>query len=250
MDLLVTGLNWHGVLIYLDDLLVFGKNFDEHYDRLKEVLTRLQKANIKLSPKKCHILQREVTYLGHFITNREVKPDPEKTKLIDTYPVPKTIKDVRSFVSLASYYRKFVKNFAQITKPLTQLLEKGKEFSWSMDCQHAFDTISEKLGRETRLQLPDFTKPFRLACDASGVAIGAVLSQLDNDGQEKPIAFASKVLSKAERRRTVTERELYALYHFVIYFKQFLYGQPFRAYFGSSTIDLATDSEKSKPKID
>jgi dUTPase len=227
MDLLMTGLNWHGVLVYLDDLLVFGRNFEEHHSRLREVLTRLQHANIKLSPKKCHILQKEVTYLGHVISNGEVKPDPEKTKLIDTYPVPKSIKDVRSFVSLASYYRRFVKNFAQVTKPLTQMLEKGKEFHWSMDCQHAFDVVKEKLGKETKLQLPDFSKPFRLACDASGVAIGAVLSQLDEDGKEKPIAFASKVLSKTERRWTVTERELYALYHFVLHFKGFLYGQPF-----------------------
>jgi hypothetical protein len=84
MDLLMTGLNWHGVLIYLDDLLVFGKDFDEHYFRLKEVLTRLQRANIKLSPKKCHILKREITYLRHKISNGEVRHDPEKTKLIDT----------------------------------------------------------------------------------------------------------------------------------------------------------------------
>jgi hypothetical protein len=119
MDLLMTGLNWHGVLVYLDDLLVFGRNFEEHHSRLREVLARLQHVNIKLSPKKCQILQREVAYLGHVISNGEVKPDAEKTKLIDTYPVPKSIKVVRSFVSLASYYRRFVKNFAQVTKPLT-----------------------------------------------------------------------------------------------------------------------------------
>jgi hypothetical protein len=227
MDLLMAGLNWHGVLIYLDDVLVFGKDFEEHYSRLREVLSRLRRANIKLSPKKCHILQKEVIYLGHVISNGEVKPDPEKTKLIDAYPVPKTISDVRSFVSLASYYRRFVKNFAHVSKPLTQMLEKGKEFHWDLDCQHAFDTIKGKLSSETRLQLPDFSKPFRLACDASGVAIGAVLSQLDEDGKEKPIAFASKVLSKTERKWTETERELFALDHFVIHFKQYLYGQPF-----------------------
>jgi hypothetical protein len=107
------------------------------------------------------------------------------------------------------------------------MLEKGKEFHWTMECQHAFDVVKEKLGKETRLQLPDFTKPFRLACDASGVAIGAVLSQLDINGTEKPIAFASRVLNKTERKWTVTERELFALYHFVLYFKHFLYGQPF-----------------------
>ena len=124
----MAGLTWHGVLIYIDDLLIYGKNFDQHYSRLCKVLDRLRQANLKLSPKKCHLLKKQVTYLGHLIVDGEVKPDPEKTKLNDGYPVPKSIKEVKSYVSLMSYYRKFIPNFAQIAKPLTSLLEKNAEF--------------------------------------------------------------------------------------------------------------------------
>ena len=126
-DLLMTGLNWHSVLVYLDNLLIFGRDYDEHYKNLREVLERLRGTLLKLSIKKCHLLKSEVTYLGHVIANGEVRPDPAKTKLIDTYPIPTNVKEVKSFVSLVSYYRKFVQNFAQIVKPLTSLLEKKKK---------------------------------------------------------------------------------------------------------------------------
>ena len=170
MDLIMIGLNWKNVLIYLDDILIFGKDFEEHFTNLREVLERLRNARLKLSPKKCHLLKSTVTYLGHVISNGEIRPDPEKTKLIDTYPVPKNTKEVRSFVSLASYYRKFVHNFAQIVKPLTSMLEKDQSFHWTIECQHAFDTLRANLGTTTKLTLPDFSRPFRVSCDASGVA--------------------------------------------------------------------------------
>ena len=222
----MAGLTWHGVLIYIDDLLIYGKNFDQHYSRLREVLDRLRKANLKLSPKKCHIMKKQVTYLGHLIVDGEVKPDPDKTKLIDTYPVPKSIKDVKSYVSLMSYYRKFIPKFAQIAKPLTSLLEKNAEFCWTLECQRAFDYLKTSLSKETNLYLPDFDLPFRLACDASGVAIGAVLSQVVN-GKERPISFFSKVLSKQQRNWTVTERELYALLMGCQHYRQYLLGKQF-----------------------
>jgi hypothetical protein len=155
-------------------------------------------------------------------------PDPAKTELIDNYPVPKTVKDARSFVSLASYYRKFVKGFAQIAKPLTNLLEKNAIFHWSEECQQAFNTLKTKLSRQTQLTLPDFSNVFRLACDASGIAVGAVLSQLDDNGIEHPVAFASKVLSKTERNWSCTEREAYAIVWGVDHFRSFLLGRPFQ----------------------
>ena len=227
MDLIMTGLNWKNVLIYLDDILIFGKDFDEHYDNLREVLDRLRNAKLKLSPKKCHLLKSTVTYLGHVINNGEIRPDPEKTKLIDTYPAPKNIKEVRSFVSLASYYRKFVRNFAQIAKPLTCLLEKSKEFHWTLECQQAFENLRSSLGETTKLTLPNFKKTFRLACDASGVALGAVLSQMDDEGKERPIAFASRILSKTERKWGITEREAFAIVWSVNYFRSYLLGNKF-----------------------
>ena len=164
-------------------------------------------------------MKSTVTYLEHVINSGEIRPDPEKTKLIETYPVPKNIKDVRSFVSLASYYCKFVRNFAQIAKPLTCMLEKGKEFHWTLDCQHAVDNLRSHLGETKKLTLPNFHKTFRVSCDASGVALGAVLSQLDDERRERPISFASCILSKAERKCGVTEREAFAIVWSVNYFR-------------------------------
>ena len=249
MDLLMTGLAWRGVLVYLDDLLIFGRNHDEHYSNLREVLTRLRGANLKLSPKKCHILKSKVTYLGHVIQNGEVMPDPEKTRLIETFPVPVNIKQVRSFTSLASYYRKFVKNFAVIVKPLLSMLEKGKDFVWTQECQEAFETLKQRLVNETKLTLPDFTKNFRLACDASGIALGAVLSQVDCNNIERPIAFASRVLSKAERKWSVTEREAFAIVWAVNYFRQYLLGQPFELISDHKPLLWLRDIRNPTPKI-
>ena len=228
MDTLMTGLTWKSVLVYLDDLIIFGRDYEEHYARLEEVLQRIRQANLKLSPKKCHLLKHRILYLGHSIENGKISPDPEKTRLVDTYPVPRNVKDIRSFVSLASYYRRFVKNFAQIAKPLTAMLEKTSKFDWNANCQQAFDVLKNALSRQTNLMLPDFSKPFQLACDASNVALGAVLSQVDEDNREHPVAFASKVLSKQERNWTVTEREAFAIVWAVNHFRSFLMGQPFK----------------------
>ncbi len=228
MDLIMTGLSWESVLVYLDDLIIFGKDYEEHYKRLEQVLQRLKEAKLKLSPKKCHFLQQRILYLGHVIENGKIFPDPAKTELIDNYPVPKNLKEVRAFVSLLSYYRKFVKHFAQIAKPLTCLLEKNAKFIWTTECQKSFETLKSTLSKQTQLTLPDFSKPFILACDASALSIGAVLSQKGEDGKEYPISFASKVLSKTERNWSVTEREAYAIVWAVGYFRSFLLGHKFK----------------------
>ena len=158
------------------------------------------------------------------IEKGKIFPDPAKTELIDNYPVPKNLKEVRAFVSLLSYYRKFVKKFAQIAKPLTCLLEKNAKFTWTTECQKAFESLKSTLSKQTQLTLPNFAKPFILACDASALSIGAVLSQKGEDGKEYPIFFASKVLSKTERNWSVTEREAYAIVWAVGYFRSFLLG--------------------------
>lgn len=227
MELIMAGLTWDSVLVYLDDVIVFGADYDQHHKRLEEVFRRLRATNLKLAPSKCHLAMTRINCLGHVVSKGEIQPDPAKFKLIADYPVPSNLKEVRSFVSLMSYYRRFIKNFAAIAKPLTVLTEKNAKFYWSSDCQAAFDCLRLKLTETTKLNLPDFAKPFRLACDASNLALGAVLSQLDEKGTEHPIAFASKVLSKAERNWTVTEREAYAIVWSVTYFRSYLLGSKF-----------------------
>ena len=228
MELIMTGLTWESVLVYLDDVIVFGRDYAQHYERLERVFQRLRHANLKLSPKKCHIAKRRIVCLGHVVEDGRVLPDPEKTRLIETYRPPKDLKEVRSFVSLLSFYRRYIQKFAQIAKPLTNLLEKNAKFNWTEECQRAFDYLKNQLCTQAKLNLPDFNQPFRLACDASNVALGAVLSQLDENGREQPVAFASRVLSKAERNWSVTEREAYAIVWAIGYFRQYLLGRPFQ----------------------
>ena len=249
MDTIMSGLSWKSVLVYLDDLIIFAKDYQEHFERINEVFARLLGARLKLSPKKCHFLQRKIYYLGHIIEDGKISPDPAKTHLIDTYPVPKNLKEVRSFTALVSYYRKYIKNFAQIAKPLSCLLEKNAKFNWTDDCQRAFDTLRLALSERTQLTLPDFSKPFQLACDASAVAVGAVLSQVGEDGKEYPIAFASKVLSKTERNWSVTEREAYAIVWSVNYFRSFLLGNHFKLLSDHKPLCWLRDLKNPAPKL-
>ncbi|CAC5390493.1 Retrovirus-related Pol polyprotein from transposon 17.6 [Mytilus coruscus] len=139
MELVLNGLQWQICLIYLDDIFVFGKNFEEHMDRLDIILNRISKAGLKLKPEKCDLLQSEVTFLGHVISNKGIQPNPDNVYKILTWPTPKTVTEVRQVLSMGSYYRRFVKDFSSLVKPLTELTKKIKGFNWTQDCQVAFD---------------------------------------------------------------------------------------------------------------
>jgi len=178
--------------------------------QLTKVLQRLRKHNLKLQIDKCKFLRKEVTYLGHIISENGILPDPSKLSAVKNFPTPKKIKDVQSFIGLAGYYRKFIKDFSKIAKPLTILMKKDTKFDWIMEQQKAFDVLKEKLITAPVLHYPDFTRQFTIATDASDYAIGAVLSQ-GPIGQNRPIAYASRILNKAEQNYNTTEKELLAI---------------------------------------
>jgi len=178
--------------------------------QLTKVLQRLRKHNLKLQIDKCEFLRKEVTYLGHIISENGILPDPSKLSAVKNFPTPKKIKDVQSFIGLAGYYRKFIKDFSKIAKPLTILMKKDTKFDWIMEQQKAFDVLKEKLITAPVLHYPDFTRQFTIATDASDYAIGAVLSQ-GPIGQNRPIAYASRILNKAEQNYNTTEKELLAI---------------------------------------
>ena len=226
MEYVLSGLNWQICLIYLDDIIVHGDSFESMISNLDEVLAKLQEAGLKLKPRKCQLFCEEVEYLGHLISASGIKTDPKKTETIRNWPTPHNVTEVRSFIGLCSYYRRFIAGFATIAKPLHRLTEKGRTFSWTDDCNKAFETLKACLCQTPPLAHPDFSKPFILDTDASDVGIGAVLSQ-DIEGSERVIAYASKSLSKSERRYCVTRKELYALVFFVKYFRHYLYGKQF-----------------------
>ena len=226
METVLRGLQFETCLIYLDDIIVFGKTFEEMVDNLSKVFNRLETAGLKLKPKKCVLFARQVEFLGHIVSSEGISTSPAKTKAVESWMVPRNITEVRSFLGLCSYYRKFVKDFASIAKPLHDLTAKDKSFKWSEDCQISFDKLKQALMSEPILAHPDFSKEFILDTDASDKAIGAVLSQVI-DGKERVCAYASRCLSKSERRYCVTRKELLAVTYFVKYFRHYLYGQQF-----------------------
>ena len=226
MDKVLSGLHWETLLVYLDDIIVLGNSVPEELARLKQVFHRLRQANLKLKPKKCHLFKTKVSYLGHEVSNLGISTQTEKTEAIKNWPTPTNVKEVRSFLGLASYYRRFVKDFASIAKPLHQLTEKKRagRFEWSSACQLAFDELKHRLTSTPILAYPSLEGELILDTDASNDGIGGVLSQVQ-DGQERVIAYGSKVLSKAERNYCVTRRELLAVVTYLKHFRQYLYGR-------------------------
>ena len=227
VDCVMAGLQYETLIVYLDDIIVFGKNYIEHLQKLEEVLKRLQNANLKLSPNKCHFMKTRVTYLDHIVSQGEIKPDPAKVKAIAEYPQPRDIKELRSFIGLASYYRRFLRNFSQIASPLNRLLEKKVAYVWDKECEKAFTKVKYSLSNDIVVCFPDYTRPFVVAADASNVAIGAVISNVMDDGTERPIAYMSKTLNKTQRKWSTIEREAYAVIVALNEFNCYLWGRHF-----------------------
>eukprot|EP00731_Ephydatia_muelleri_P003311 Em0001g3311a len=226
MELVLAGLHWSSCLVYLDDIIIYSRTVKEHLTRLEEVLERLQAAGMKLKPKKCRLLRRKVNYLGYIVSSGGVQTDPLKVESILSWPSPTTQKELRQFLGLASYYRRFVKGFASIAAPLNHLLEKGKPWEWTKVCEHAFSSLKKMLTTSPILAYPDFEIEFTVDCDASGDGLGAVLSQCIGGG-ENVISYASRSLTKPEKKYCATRKEMLALVWAVGQFRPYLLGRPF-----------------------
>ena len=227
MDLVLAGLQWNNCLVYLDDVLIIGKTFEEHLSNLNLVFNRLREAGLKLKPSKCDICKKQVTYLGHVISADGIATDPSKIEKVSNWPIPTSKREVQQFLGLVSYYRRFIKDFATIAKPLHHLPEKTTQFQWNDHCQRAFDHLRQCLTNAPVLIFPDYSKNFILDTDASDTGIGAVLSQLDDNNRECVVAYASRTLSKTERRYCVTRKELLSVVTFIHLFRPFLLGHKF-----------------------
>lgn len=227
MNMVLSGLIGEDCFVYLDDIVVYGKNLLDHNEKMSRVLERLKHFNLKLQPEKCKFLRKEVIYLGHLITGNGIKPDPAKISCVENYPKLKTGKDVKSFLGLVGYYRRFIDNFATIAKPLTQLLRKNVPFNWSTKCQEAFDKLKEILVSPTILQYPDFEKEFIITTDSSGYAISAILSQ-GEIGKDLPVAYASRTMNDAETRYSTSEQEMLAVVWGVQQYRPYVWGRKFK----------------------
>lgn len=226
MERVLDGLQWKVALLYLDDVIVFSSDMEQHMERLRLVFDRIRGANLQLKPKKCHLFQEEVSFLGHRVSAKGVMTEEDKTKAVIEWPTPKTVKGVRSFLGLTGYYRRFVKNYADIAAPLIALTEKSASFIWGEKEQMAFDDLKTKLTTAPILGYPSRHEKFVLDTDASKCSIGAVLSQVQN-GKEVVIAYGSRRMSKSERNYCVTRQELLAIVWFTEHFKHYLIGHKF-----------------------
>ena len=181
---------------------------------MKLILQRLWENDLYLKPKKCSFCKERVEYLGMIIEHGKISMDPTKLKGICDWPEPTTIKQVRSFLGFGNFYRRFIRKYSEIARPLNNLLEKtdrkDKAFEWNDNAQKVFDTLKRCFMEEPVLMMPDQTRPFQIECDASKYASGAVLTQLDTNGQRHPCAFISKTFSPTERNYEIYDREPWA----------------------------------------
>ena len=203
MEKALKGLQWKILLLYLDDVVVFSTDFDTHLQRLETVFQRLRAAQLKLKPSKCSLLQTEVKYLGHVVSQHGVSTDPDKTAAIREWKVPTCQTELRTFLGFVGYYRRFCPEFATIAKPLNRLTAKGATFTWGCEEQEAYELLRQSMLTALVLAYPQPDQEFILDTDASLHGVGAVLSQIQ-DGQEREISYFSKTLNPAEQNYCVT----------------------------------------------
>ena len=210
-----------GCVVYLDDIVIYSDTWSEHIRRLRALFIALEKAGLVVNLSKCDFGKAEVLYLGHKVGHGKVLPKQKNVEAIVKFPVPTSRKNIRQFLGLSGYYRRFVPGFSSLSAPLSDALKGKDKFLWTEDCHAAFSKIKAILSNEPILKSPDFTKPFKLMTDASDFGIGAVLIQESENGLEHPVAYYSKKLNDHQRRYSTIEKEALALVqaiqHFDIY---------------------------------
>lgn len=210
------------VVVYLDDLVVYSSSMEEHAQHLRVVLQALREHELYIKLEKCSFAKEEVSFLGHKIGGGKIMMEDKKVKAIREWEEPKTVPQLRSFLGLVNYYRRFIRGYSTICAPLTDLLKKNKPWVWSMPCQKAFDALKEAVTSEPVLALPDHDKAFEVHTDASDFSIGGVLMQ-----EGHPIAFESRKLNETERRYPVHEKEMTAVVHCLRAWRHYLLGSTF-----------------------
>jgi hypothetical protein len=222
MSLVFKELGSEFLKVFVDDLNVHSKNWEDHLRHLDAVFAKLREVNLKLNPGKCCFGARSIAFLGHVVSHEGTRPDPSKIDAVTQFPVPRTVSDVRSFLGLTGYYRNYVKGYARIAVPLFELTKKEVAFVWDLGCQDSFDALKRALVSAPVLIRPDFEKQFCLDVDWSTKGVGAILSQREGRS-EKVVAYASKGLTSAQKKFHPMEGECYAFIWGVMHFRQYLH---------------------------
>ncbi len=233
---LFSGLIGNGLFVYLDDLILVSKDLESHFQKLDLVLSRLNEAGLKAKLAKCEFLKSRIEFLGHVVDGEGIHTVDSKIKAVKHFPTPQTVENVRSFLGLAGYYRAFVRGFASIASPLTRLLKKDTPFIWNNAQQNSFDTLKQALTQSPVLAFPDYTLPFTLCTDASALGLGAVLMQSSEGQRPHVIAYASRVLTPAESKYSVTHMEALGVVWALKHFKDIIYRYPITVYTDHSAV--------------
>lgn len=198
------------VLVYLDDILIYSKTAGEHVNHLRTILQILRDHELYGKLSKCEFLKQEIEYLGHIISKNGIQVNPKKIEAVKNWEIPKNVTQVQSFLGLCNYYRRFVKDFATVPTPLTDITRKDKGYKWEVEEQQSFDELKNLLTNAPVLRCADPNIPYQLTADASQTGVGAVLTQTDENGT-RPVAYASRKLIPAEQDYSTHERELLAI---------------------------------------
>ncbi len=226
MERVLGDLNGKCCVTYIDDIATMSKSYEAQLQHLREVFLRLREAGLKLRPQKCVLFQREIQFLGHTVNESGISPSPDNVQKVKDWPTPTNAKQVRSFLGLAGYYRRFIQAFSDIAQPLQALTQKDVTFAWTDACELAFQTLKTKLTTNPIVVYPDFTQPFTIQCDASSFAISGILSQ-QREGKDRVVAYFSQSLNATERKWATFDREMFAIVATVRKFRKYLQIQPF-----------------------
>ena len=233
----------------LDDMLISGKTDEEHLENLESVLKRLQDAGLKANKEKCVFFKDRVQFCGHEIDKEGLHKTREKIEAVVNAPRPENVSQLRSFLGLVNYYNRFLPNASSVLQPLHQLLEQNSKWQWTEQCEQAFTEAKRLITSEQLLTHYDPGLPVRLACDASPTGIGAVLSHVMLDGSERPVAFASRSLTKTERRYAQIDKEALSIVWGVKRFHVYLFGRQFTLLTDHKPLTSIFHPEKGVPAM-
>ena len=238
----------HFLEVFMDDFSVFGCSFDECLNHLQLVLTRCEEKNLVLNWEKCHFMVQKGIVLGHIISSNGIEVDKAKIDLIANLPAPISVRNIRSFLGHAGFYRRFIKDFSHISRPLCNLLQKDTPFEWTNDCQEAFTKLKGMLTSAPIMQPPDWTIPFEIMCDASDYAVGAVLGQR-KDKKPYVIYYASRTLNSAQVNYSTTEKELLAVVFALDKFRSYLIGSKIVIFTDHAALKYLLSKKDAKPRL-
>ena len=234
--------------VYMDDITVYGGDFEECLTNLEAILQRCIEKKLVLNWEKCHFMVNQGIVLGHVISSRGIEVDKAKIDIISKFPHPTNVKTIRQFLGHAGFYRRFIKDFAKIAKPLYKLLEKDAQFIWEEECQKSFEELKSHLTTAPIVRAPNWQLPFEVMCDASDLAIGAVLGQRE-DGKPHVVYYASKTLNEAQRNYTTTEKELLAVVYALDKFRAYLVGAEIFIFTDHSALKYLLTKQNAKARL-